>query len=214
MNIPGFPPVCYLNRWLKLRMYHKIVISIKLISNHICNGHWIHLRSTSTFHASRKTRYPLLIRTERRKESNSFYSNYHHMTMSPGRFYIYNHAFQFGRIALAYSSWQWAVTTLFFRYCKGITEIEENELRLFAAKRKQESLGKGTVVKFLSKNILAGNSTENNQSHEQHNGQLKNGRASLVSAAKSNSLSGSSCTEVNQRLRYTKMHLVSVDIIN
>ena len=104
------------------------------------------------------------------------------------------------------------ITILFYRYCKGITEVEENELRLFAAKRKQESLGKGTVVKFLSKKIPTDNNTENNQSHEQHNGQLKNGRASLVSAAKSDSLSGSSCTEVNQRLRYTKMHLV--DIMN
>ena len=59
-------------------------------------------------------------------------------------------------------------------------------------------------MKFLSKNISADNSTENNQSHEQHIGQLKNGRASLISAVKSDSLSCSSCTEVNQRLRYTK----------
>ena len=58
-------------------------------------------------------------------------------------------------------------------------------------------------MKFLSKKIPTDNNTENNQSHEQHNGQLKNGRASLVSAAKSDSLSGSSCTEVNQKLRYT-----------
>lgn len=36
------------------------------------------------------------------------------------------------------------------RYCKGITETEEKELRLFAANRKCESLGKGIVVKFVS----------------------------------------------------------------
>ena len=70
-------------------------------------------------------------------------------------------------------------------------------------------------MKFLSNKTSADNNTENNQSHEQHNGQLKNGRASLISAVKSDSLSGSSCTEVNQRLRYTKMHLIfHVDIIN
>ena len=95
------------------------------------------------------------------------------------------------------------ITILFYRYCKGITEAEENELRLFAAKRKQESLGKGTVVKFLPQKISAESTTENNSSHEQHIGQLKNGRASLISTAKSDSLSGSSCTEVNRNLRCT-----------
>ena len=86
---------------------------------------------------------------------------------------------------------------LLYRYCKGITEEEENELRLFAAKRKQESLGKGTVVKFLPQTISADNKTEKNSSHEKHIGQLQNGRGSLISAVKSNSLSGSSCTEVS-----------------
>ena len=58
-------------------------------------------------------------------------------------------------------------------------------------------------MKFLSNKPSADNNTENNQSHEQYNGQLKNGRASLITAVKIDSLSGSSCTEVNQRLQYT-----------
>ena len=104
---------------------------------------------------------------------------------------------------LVYSFWQLTIAILIYRYCKGITEVEENELRLFAAKRKQESLGKGTVVKFLPQRISADNTSENNSRHEQHVGQLNNGRASLISTVKSDSLSGSSCTEVNQKLRYT-----------
>ena len=36
------------------------------------------------------------------------------------------------------------------RYCKGITETEEKELRIFAESRKRESLGKGIVAKFVS----------------------------------------------------------------
>ena len=39
--------------------------------------------------------------------------------------------------------------TYISRYCKGISETDEKELRIFAARRKKESLGKGIVVKFV-----------------------------------------------------------------
>ena len=54
-------------------------------------------------------------------------------------------------------------------------------------------------MKFLPQTISADNTTENNSSHEQHIGQLKNGRASLISTVKTDSLSDFSCTEVIQK---------------
>ena len=50
------------------------------------------------------------------------------------------------------------------RYCKGISETDEKELRLFAARRKEESLGKGMVVKFVLNTQFAENTKEGGNS--------------------------------------------------
>ena len=72
------------------------------------------------------------------------------------------------------------------RYCKGISETEEKELRIFAASRKQESLGKGMVVKYVS----------NKESNEV-------GTRTDVTNVPYNTSNSSSCAEVYRFLHFS-----------
>lgn len=87
--------------------------------------------------------------------------------------------------------------TYIHRYCKGISDTEEKELRLFAGKRKQESLGKGMVVKFVD-NAESNENTKQNLSNldpNYVNGKEGKCNSILPNDRKSGFLS-SACTEV------------------
>ena len=83
------------------------------------------------------------------------------------------------------------------RYCKDISETEESELRLFASKRKQESLGKGTVLKFVSNSESNENTRHNLLSLDPNKVNGKEGKCDLILPNERKcEVNPSACTEV------------------
>ena len=84
-----------------------------------------------------------------------------------------------------------------YRYCKGISEAEEKELKQFAEKRKIESLGKGVVVKHMPNGEIKQCKEESVMAQDLKSNQGNDGHGnSTLPITRNAGLASTTCNEV------------------